>query len=94
MRTDRFAIACVALVTSMILISCGSDDDDAPADSGVPIVADSTIATLLIADTTIEISTDSTRDDSTDVTLDDDSNNSVVDDESPDSTVETDTIGP
>jgi len=55
MRTHRFAIAGIALVASSVLVSCGSDDDDAPGDSGVPVV-DSTIegATLPIADTTID----------------------------------------
>ena len=71
MRTHRFAIAGVALVASTILISCGSDDDeDAPVDSGAPIVADSTIATLPIADTVVVgDSTGSSVDDSTDTTL-------------------------
>jgi hypothetical protein len=57
MRTHRFAIVGVALVASTILVGCGSDDGDAPVNSGVPIVADSTIettATLPIADTTID----------------------------------------
>jgi hypothetical protein len=57
MRTQRLAIAGVALVASTILISCSSDDNNAPADSGVPIVADSTIASTPSADT---VSADST----------------------------------
>ncbi len=62
MRIHRFAIAGMALVASTILISCGSDDDNAPADSGVPVVVDSTIgtATLPIADTTIDDATATT----------------------------------
>jgi hypothetical protein len=57
MRTHRFAIISVALVASTTLISCGSDDNDAPADSGVPVVADSTIATAPLS--TIGGATDS-----------------------------------
>jgi hypothetical protein len=63
MRTKRFAIAGVALVASTLLMSCSSDDDDAPANSGAPIVADSTIATnatLPIAETTVDDTTDQT----------------------------------
>ena len=59
MRVHRFAVAGVALLTSTILISCGSDED-APADTGFPTVSDSTISSLPIAETTIDISTDTT----------------------------------
>jgi hypothetical protein len=62
MRTYRFAVLAVALAASTALISCSSDDD-APANSGPPVVADSTIsttATLPIPDTSIDDTTDQT----------------------------------
>ncbi|HEX3090519.1 MAG TPA: hypothetical protein VHQ23_17830 [Ilumatobacteraceae bacterium] len=60
MHAYRFAVAGAALVASTVLISCSSDDNDAPANSGAPVVADSTIATLPIADTSIDDTTDQT----------------------------------
>jgi hypothetical protein len=60
MRSHRYAIAGVAIVASTILISCGSDDDDSPVDSAVPVVSNSTISSLPIAETTVDVSTDTT----------------------------------
>jgi hypothetical protein len=66
MRTHRFAIAGIALVASTTLIGCGSDDNNAPANSGVPVVADSTIASAPLS--TIGGSADSTGGNSVDTT--------------------------
>jgi hypothetical protein len=60
MRTNRFAIAGVALVASTFMISCSSDDNNAPANSGAPVVADSTIAGSVPVDSTLDVSTATT----------------------------------
>ena len=56
MHTPRLAIAGLALVASTIMISCGSDNNSTPTDTGnTPAVSDTTggVGTLPIAETSV-----------------------------------------
>jgi len=56
MRTNRFAIAGLALVASTVMISCSSDNNSTPTDTGnAPAVSNTTpgVGTLPIAETSV-----------------------------------------